>query len=191
MVLVDLPGPKSVALAARLVQAGMQPICTFDHWPHDRAGIPAERVLEQLMRHSVVVAEARKRLTPEAPPVWICDSLRLTGGRPAPGHFDNRYYLDDSLLPGPRMLRSAGIERLVLVVPSANATISADLGFWLGERLKDGFQTLRVSIDDAGLEARPFTPSGDRNAFRVGGRNDAGGFGVLVPVPSEGGGSGG
>jgi hypothetical protein len=184
MVVVDLEGPSSVALAARLVGLGCQPVCTFDNWPHPSAALNPERVLAFLLRHGPVVARARPSILPSAPPVWICDRDRLTGGRPSPGRFDNRYFLDDTVLPGSAVLRAAGVGRIVVIAPTRAAPLTKDVAAWLADRGKDGFEVLRADVDDDALDIRPIQPV--REHFpAVGSRSDAGGFGTLVPEPSS------
>ena len=45
------------------------------------------------------MSDVRRELVDQSPPVYICDRNRLgtTPGRPR--DFDNRYFLDDSILP--------------------------------------------------------------------------------------------
>jgi len=187
LVVLDLDGPASVAAAARLVAGGCQPVCTFDNWPHRRGVLKPEVTLGAMLRHAPVVAAARERLLPSSPPVWVCDRTRLTGARPSPGNFDNRYFLDDTVLPGTRVLRLAAITRIVLVIPVHASTVQRDVRAWLADRRKEGFETWVTAADDPDLDLRPLTL--DREHFpAVGSRSDAGGFGALVPEPSSSGG---
>lgn len=189
LVIVDLPGPLAVAAAVGLARRGGQPVCTFDNWPHGAGLLKPERVLGQLLHYAVVfeaqvaAVEATTATTP-APPVWICDRDRLTGRAPVPTDFDNRYYLDDSLLPGTHYLRAHGIARVVIVV-DADAPLAADLAAWLNDRHADGVAIARVVLGSPTLDAEPFVPPPAKPAT-PGRRSDAGGFGVLVPVPSQG-----
>lgn len=187
MVVVDLPGPSTVALGAKLVARGCQPVCTFDNWPHPHANLRPEAVLAMLLRHAPVVAAARAALLPGAPPVWLCDADRLSGSRPSPGRFDNRYFLDDTVLPGTAVLRGAGIGRIVVVKPEGGTALQKDVAAWLADRAKDGFEVYAATADDPALDLRAIQPA--REHFpQVGSRADAGGFGTLIPEPSSSGG---
>ena len=116
--IVDLPGHESVAVAAWLcASAGFQTVSTFDNWPHKDGLIKPEMSLAALLRYADLVRMARQELSDKAPPVWICDRTRLGTRRGRPKEFDNRYYMDDSVLPGPQLLKSAGIRRVVYVCP--------------------------------------------------------------------------
>jgi hypothetical protein len=191
LTLVDLPGPRSVPVAAWLVvAAGCQPVCTFDHWPHPKGVLRPERTLAELLRWAGTVAAARARLAPDAPPLWVCDAERL-GERPVtPGEFDNRYFLDDSVLPGPAFLRQAGIERVVYATLGAAGLPTLDLRGWFDDLLQAGFAVLRVDLETPGAALVPLPRSGPVAAWPPSGyrRSAAGGFGSVVPEPTASGG---
>ena len=190
-VILDLPGATSVAAAVRLIAAGFQPVCTFDNWPHPAGLIKAEVVLAQLLRYAAVVGEVRKYLTVESPPVWVCDRARLGASRGRPREFDNRYYLDDSVLPSPDTLRRNGVERIVCVVPDAVDRPRDDLCAYFRDLRKLGFNAIRgAAFSDPGLAPFDFPEEVFNISFKRSGyrRTDAGGFGVLIPEPSSSGG---
>jgi hypothetical protein len=200
MVLVDLPGPVTVEAAAWLVTAaGLQPVCTFDHWPHRRGVLPAERVLAELLRWATTVVDARGTIRADAPPLWVCDSTRLGTRAGRPGDFDNRYYLDDSILPPPGLLVRHGIRRVVYVgwagdddspdSPGPTGQIPLpDLVEWCGELLTAGIPVFHAPVVDPQLRLRPFQSPPARRPFTGKGyrRSAAGGFGTDVPEPSSG-----
>jgi hypothetical protein len=190
LAIIDLEGPRSVAYGAWLADMGGQPVCTFDNWPHGRGLLKPEHTLAALLRYAPVFQRRRADLTPDAPALWLCDRTRLLGRVPIPTDFDNRYYLDESALPGPGMMKQHGVHTLVVITdPKANA-LAPDLEAWLFDRHKDGFNVLHAPIDAPHLEATPLTPhrpsfSGYSDGLH---RSDAGGFGVLIPEPSSSGG---
>lgn len=187
LTIVDLPGPHAVETGAWLVTAGCQPVCTFDNWPHPRGLIKAERVLAELLRHATTVAAARVHLTTDAPPVWICDNARLGQRAGSPGQFDNRYYLDDSILPGRSVLERAGITRFVYVTAGKADVPTLDLEEYFADVQKAGIQLWHVDLtqglEPAVLALRQTPRPAPRTGFR---RSSAGGFGTTVPQPSSG-----
>jgi hypothetical protein len=186
-VLVDLPGVQSVAMGARLIKAGMQPVCTFDNWPHLAGLLKPEQILAQLLRYASMVDAARVVLSSTSPPVWLCDLDRL-GSRPGrPREFDNRYYLDDSLLPGSEVLRKAGVHTAICLLPSRRARLKDDLGPYLTGLKKQGIEIRWTSLDVPDLRLSHLEIERVRKlSFRQFRRSSAGGFGALVPEPSSG-----
>jgi len=187
-VILDLPGARSVAAAVRFIAGGFQPVCTFDNWPHQAGLIKTEIVLAQLLRYAAHVSDLRKYLTPASPPLWVCDRNRL-GERPAKvREFDNRYYLDDSILPAPETLRKNGIEQIVCVVPGPDDKPREDLCAYFRDLRKDGFlQIYGSAFTDPALALFRFPEAVFTIDFKQSGfkRNDAGGFGQLIPEPSS------
>jgi hypothetical protein len=188
--ILDLPGPLAVEAAAWLVtSAGCQPVCTFDNWPHARGVIKAERTLAELLRWATTIAIARRDLEPASPPVWICDSERMGTTTPTPGEFDNRYFLDDSVLPGPVLLRGAGIRQVVYATLRGDEAPLADLDGFFKDLLTAGIPVLQVGLASPTRQPAPISlpavPRQPPTGFR---RSGAGGFGQDVPQPSSGGG---
>jgi len=195
LVMVDLPGPQSVAVGFQLAAtAGYQPVCTFDNWPHIKGVLKSERVLGALLYYAAALDAAREHMTPGSPPVWICDRERFTGKKPPPGGFDNRYILEDRLLPGPQLLHAAGIQKVVYVCPNGDALPAEDVRAYLDELTPKGIRVTRVataSETEWTMEqpyVRRFTSDSGWSAFSLGlMRSSAGGFGGFVPQPSSGG----
>lgn len=191
--IVDLPGPWAVEVSAWLVtSAGAQPVCSFDHWPHPQGVLRPEQILAELLRWASTVAAARGRIAADAPPVWVCDSERLGTRSGRPGEFDNRYYLDDSSLPGPAILLRAGIRRVVYISLGGGELPVLDLEAYFGELLQAGIELLHAKATDPSLEPLPMSaPRTPRPPPRSGfHRSAAGGFGTVVPQPSSGGSGG-
>src|SRR3990172_4747699 len=190
-VFLDLPGPRAVEAGAWLVTAaGCQPVCTFDNWPHPDGVLRAEEILADLLRWATTVADARPRLTATSPPLWICDSRRLGMRSGKPGEFDNRYYLDDSILPGPALLKRAGVGRVVYLTLDNPDPPVLDLEGYFAELLTADIPVLHVDLGAADPEPRslaaPVSPQRPpRSGFH---RSAAGGFGTEVPEPSSSGG---
>jgi len=186
MVIVDLPDPAVVEVGTWLVMAGCQPVCTFDNWPHARGLLKAERLLAALLRWATTVAAARSRLVAHSPPVWLCDSARLGQRAGTPGEFDNRYYLDDSILPGPSVVAAAGIARVVYVTAGAPAVPTIDLDEFFAELRKAHIALWHVDLANGLDPVELVLPTVPRPAPSAGFRRSAaGGFGTEVPQPSS------
>jgi hypothetical protein len=187
-VIADLPGPLVVPVGVWLVGAGHQPVSTFDNWPHPRGVLAPERILAQLLYWASAVAELRAGLGPGSPPAWLCDRQRL-GERPGrPGEFDNRYFLDDSLLPGPGLLRQAGIRRAVYLTAGGGDPPLADVDPYFQDLERAGIEVRHAALEDPELGLAPLPARRPAQllpaSFR---RSSAGGFGTVVPQPSQGG----
>jgi hypothetical protein len=109
---IDLPGPESVSLAAGLAPDAV-PIFVFGNWPHPRGVVPAHLTL-------AAAAYWRPRFLAQAPGAspavaWVLDRNRLAPYRNEPNVFDNRYVVS---LPSAERLQQRGIRRLLYVVPA-------------------------------------------------------------------------
>jgi len=187
-VILDIPGPSAVAVSVRMIAAGFQPVCTFDHWPHPQGLIKSEIILAQLLRYASSVQRLRDQLKMESPPLWICDRNRLGTRRGTPNQFDNRYFLDDSILPSADVLRRAGIQHIICMVPGPSDQPTDDLRAYFRDLRKDNFaQITGVALSDSSLELFSFPEDTFTIDFKQRGfsRSDAGGFGQLIPQPSS------
>ena len=108
---VDLPGPESVAFAAAL-QTRATAVFLFDNWPHPRGVVPAHLTIGALLYHGPQFTAARPAAA--RPPVFVLDRKRLAPYGNEPDRFDNRYRVH---LPNGTTLRTHGIERVLYVVP--------------------------------------------------------------------------
>lgn len=188
--ILDAPGRLSVEAAAWLiVSGGCQPVCTFDNWPHEKGVLRAGEVLAELLRWAPTVFAARERIEADAPPLWICDSRRLGTRAGRPGEFDNRYFMDDSILPGPGFLARHGVRRVVYLHAEVAEPPVADLENCFSDLLGAGIPVLHLRLP-AAAGAAPEPMAGDalrrRPKPRGYRRSAAGGFGTTVPEPSSG-----
>lgn len=187
-VILDLTGARSVAAGLRFIAGGFQPVCTFDNWPHPAGLIKTEIVLAQLLRYAAHVSDQRKYLTVESPPLQgICDRNRLGTRQANVKEFDNRYYLDDSILPSPETLRKNGVEQIICVVPGFEDKPREDLCAYFRDLRKENFtQIFGCAFQDPELKLfrfpeEVFTINFKQSGFR---RSDSGGFGVLIRSPA-------
>jgi hypothetical protein len=189
LLIIDLPGPRSVALGASLALSGCDLVCTFNNWPHPKGVLRAQDTLGALLRYAGWLRDERVASPTPGPVAWLCDMGRMGQRIGAPGDFDNRYYLEESLFPGPKYLREQGISRVVLV-DERPTLMNTDVAVQLFAYQKEGIEILRCIADINGKmwDPRPFKVP--QASFSPQGfyRSSAGGFGSTVPQPSSGGG---
>jgi len=113
VVLVDLPGPESVAFAAALA-GRFEPLFTYDNWPHPVGVVPAHLTLAAVAYYQPVFRQlARQRKLP-APPMFVLDNQRLAPYKDERTQFDNRYV---ARMPSAEQLRKLGIQHVLYVTP--------------------------------------------------------------------------
>ncbi len=189
---IDLPGAESVAAAIELSRLGYRPVPLFNGAPPSSAKRSAV--------DTGVVARALRAGAPElltssiakdAPPAFMLDSQRMPKKPTAHGTFDNRWITLPQDYPSARFLLAADIH-FVCVVQKSDQQLPEDLIHVL-RRWQDA--GIRISVQPlTGTRApiRLSKPSFYRSLFyrtlaRIGlRRNSAGGFGALIPEPSEG-----
>ncbi len=121
-VIVDLPGPESVAFAAGLARR-FEPVFTFDNWPHPRGVVPAHMTLGATLYYRPLLERwAKDRATP-APPVFVLDRNRLKPYTKPQDQFDNRYL---ARLPPAARLSELGIKHVLYVVPEGGSMQELD-----------------------------------------------------------------
>ncbi len=189
---LDLPGVEAVVIGLGLARRGYRPVPLFngsdgpspliDVWP--------------IARHLLVgTAElAGTNLPADAPPAFLLDAERM---KPMPhvNRFDNRWVVLPQDFPSATMLRSHGIERVVLVQEGARAP-AADLAHVL-RRWQEGGVALRlldISRGGEAVELEVKKPAWYRSLWwgivALAGlrRSNVGGFGGMVPEQTSGGG---
>lgn len=119
---LDLPGPEAVALAAALAPC-FDPVFFFDNWPHPFGVVPAHLTLAAALHQRPVFERARATRAADAPPVFVLDRQRLAPYVDDAGQFDNRYW---ARLPPPGALAAAGIRHLIYVTPTDAVVTEAD-----------------------------------------------------------------
>ncbi len=188
LLLVDLRGPESVALGAALAVQGCDLVCAFNNWPRAKGVIASEHTLAALLRYASWLAAERRAPEHPAPVAWLCDNQRLGTRKGTPGEFDNRYYIEESVLPGRIYLRERGITRIVYLGAEGQPVL-ADLAEHLFEYRAKGFEVAGAHLSSSGelgptfdLVLRP--ARFDKLGFLLAA---GGGFGATVPHPSSGG----
>lgn len=159
LVLLDLPGPQSVAAAAGMAR-DVNAAFFFDNWPHPDGVVPSEETLGAAMYFAKEIDAAKpvddgsKPADPRARAL-VLDSRRLTPYTDASTQFDNRYM---AILPEAAQLRTMEITRVQLVVPDATANVESD-------DLNDYVVAYRnAGIDVSMLPMSMFQPASDEPA---------------------------
>jgi hypothetical protein len=112
-VLVDLPGPESIAFATALAER-FEPVFTFDNWPHPVGVVPAHLTLAAAAYYQPTLRGLANKRTLPAPPVFVLDRLRLAPYDDQEREFDNRYM---ARMPSAEQLRKLGIQHVLYVAP--------------------------------------------------------------------------
>jgi hypothetical protein len=192
--LVDLPGERSVDAGLTLGRVGYRPVPLFNTAYHPFAIVPVEPILRRLRDGA---SELRSLAIPaNAPPAFLLDSKRLDPSAPAaPGKFDNRWVVFPQDFPSASFLLAQGIRRVVVLQEEAlQGKPRLDLAHVL-ERWRQAGVELYVQDPESGMSPRPMQvdrPSAFRSLFyralTLAGlrRNSAGGFGSVIPIPSQG-----
>ncbi len=116
--LIELPGAKSVELAAALTHAcptPVAPVLTFGNWPADDELIPTRQIVVALNHFSPHLSPAAQRATP----VFLLDADRLADAVPGAEVTDNRYALRPGDFPSPEYLLHQGLRRVIYLVDGA------------------------------------------------------------------------
>ncbi len=137
-VIVDLPGPEAVAFAAGM--AGFyDPVFLFENWPHPRGVVKAHLTLGAALYYQPLFAK-RKKLTSDAPPVFVLDRNRLTPYTDENNQFDNRFV---AKLPSAASLKTLKLKRVLYITP-----------YDYDDKELDDVNDDLVAYDAAGLDVR-------------------------------------
>lgn len=194
---IDLPGSRAVDLGLRVAQAGYRPVPLFNGGSYPGATVPVQRIVRRLAEGAEELA--RSPIPDDAPPAFLLDADRMNPAKPPqPGQYDNRWMAFPQDFPSAVFLQSRGIRRVLLLQDDPLAQPRPDLAHVL-LRWKEAGLELYIQdplSDMAPRELAVNRPSRFRSlvyrALAVVGlrRNDAGGFGAVIPTPSSGSGSG-
>lgn len=202
-VIVDLPDVQSLEVGFALAAKGFRPVPLYNTTTGAGIGVknaPSAVIDMMRLRESLAMPLPpllRRRISSGAPPVFLLDRRRLKGEKdPEPGKYDNRWMVFPQDFPSARFLRERGIRRAVII--QTDDAPQDDLGHVLLRWQEGGIEIL---LQEPGrfAEPRPIQVKRPRR-FRwmwyrllamMGLRtNAAGGFGSVIPIPGEGGGSG-
>ena len=190
-IVVELPARESALVGLALVRRGYRPIPLYNGVSGGRHGSRVHAIAEG-MREGTALLEA-SALPLDAPPAFLLDRGRVDV-IPRPGEPDNRWHVFAQDFPSAARLRAGGIARVVVRTPSLE-TYQEDLLHVLVEWRKGGLPIFASAPGAALAPVEPTEPPRFRSLLRralvIAGlrRNSAGGFGAIVPIPQQGGGS--
>jgi hypothetical protein len=162
-VVVDMPGPESVAFAAGAASA-LDPVFLLDNWPHPRGVVPSHLALAAAAYYQPLFAQARTLAKGAAPPLFVLDRTRLAPYRDDASQFDNRYV---QRLPSKQRLVTLGLSRVLYVVRSdAERAELDDLNEDFVYAQRNGVPVRMVAADTFGpsTSAPNHAPAGDASA---------------------------
>lgn len=191
-IIVDLPGLEAVRIGVALAARGHRPVPLYNTCDDLAAVIDVRPLISAL---EAAVEELRRASLPgEAPPAFLLDSNRMRPAvLPSPGKFDNRWVVFPQDFPSGTFLQAHGIRDVVLIQEAdyPQDDLAHVLRRWQDagiaiHTLKPQDDTLRSIVV---LKPSWFKRLGYRLAAMSGlRRNNAGGFGAVVPTPGSGGG---
>lgn len=190
-IVLDLPGEIAVLRGIQLARHGYRPVPLFNTTFQYGAMVDVREILQGLNLGRRLLPDIK--LPDDAPPVFLLDAKRLPmSGRGVPGAYDNRWVTLPQDFPSAAKLRAHGIAT-ILLWQRENAQPAEDLAHVL-RRWQDGGLDIYVEY---GSLASPPAPLRVHRPVRYKSilhrlfvlfglrRNAAGGFGAMVPLPSE------
>jgi hypothetical protein len=190
-IVIDLPGVASARLAVPAAQHGFQPVPLFNTTHGQSAVISVLPIVRTLLDDTAELVAAA--LPPDAAPAFLLDADRLTRGNLRPGMFDNRWMVLPQDFPSATRLKAAGLTG-VLLIRERDLTPQSDLRAVLKLWQRDGLAIHAITLASPELRRQPVISGlaslGWLTAFAALAlglrRNSAGGFGSIIPRPSQG-----
>lgn len=119
-VLVDLPGPESIAFAAGAV-AAFEPVLLLDNWPHPYGVVPSHLTLAAMAYYQPRFAWRHER--PHGQPLFVLDRTRVAPYTESSTRFDNRYH---ARVPALENLAKDGVKTFFYVAETPEALAEPD-----------------------------------------------------------------
>jgi hypothetical protein len=192
LLILDLPEKEAVHLGLALAGRGYRPVPLYSGCTGPSEVIDQSQIIRALQAGAEYLA--RLSLPPEAPPVFLLDSLRGILPCPLrPGMLDNRWRVFPEDFPSEQLLRQRGVSRVVLVRHGRQQPAD-DLARVLRSWQEAGLTLEVKDLAEAGLPHRLVVPpipwyrrwwDGLLQLLGVQ-RRPRDGFGYIVPEPSHG-----
>jgi len=193
-VVVDLPGGQAVLVGLALAQRGYRPVPLFNGTSGPNAVVAVEPIEHALGYGAELLKNTALR--PDARPAFLLDADRgEPRGGAEPGRYDNRWIVLPQDVPSATTLLSRGIRQVTLIRQRTPAP-DPDLAVVLRRWQQAGLAVRGVALETGAIEeslALTVPPSVRwlwYGALALMGlrRNNAGGFGALVPEQTQRGG---
>jgi hypothetical protein len=190
-VIVDLPGATSVIFGLALARRGYRPVPVYNTSLGPSPVVNAAEIAQALIAGATVIRGFGLRR--DASPAFLLDSERMSPpSPPQPGKFDNRWLVFPQDFPSAARLQAGGVSDILLV--HGERGLQDDLAHVLLRWQQAGIRMTAADARENGrireLQVQP--PSMFRRAWyraltiaRLR-RNNAGGFGAVIPVASSG-----
>lgn len=192
LIIVDLPGERSVLVGLSLAGRGHRPVPLFNGNPHHLGVVDVEPIARRLRGGAKMMRTLAIR--PDAPPAFLLDANRMAPiGGLRPGRFDNRWLVLPQDFPSATLLMAHGI-RQALLLQSNTADPPEDLAHVLLRWQEAGIGLLRQNAEPGAdtVEIHVAPPSRFRRSWHRAialmglRRSNVGGFGAIIPEPSSG-----
>lgn len=190
-IVVDLPGAQSVLVGLALAGRGFRPVPLFNSTSGPTPVVPMEEVERALGGGTEVLR--RTTIPPDAKPAFLIDSQRGTPiGADVPGRYNNRWVVLPQDFPSAAFLLGHGVKTITLICQRSPVP-DQDLTHVLLRWKEGGLRLRAISLETGAVEENLSlaVPSGFRRlwygAIALMGlrRNNAGGFGSLVPEQTK------
>ena len=166
-VFVDLPGEQSVAWGAALRSAGVQPVVTFNNWPHQFGLLRLERPLGALIYYADAMAKSPAIDKPI--PAFLLERSRLgqKGLDPSSRDFDNRFFHPPTDFPSATVLKNTDINHIIYINPRGTAPGSEeeDLNEYFSDLARHGMQFTYVKAGAEPYELAIVVPTSRTTIF--------------------------
>jgi len=185
-IIVDLPGHSGVIESLGLARSGYRPVPLYNGVSahHSRTIVKVNEIVNSLYKGADELETIKIR--PDAPPVFMLDSNRMTGGGKEPGTFDNRWCVFPQDMPSAAFLTNNGITKVIV----RTEHVQNDLSHILYRYQEAGISIFHCNGDDLRKipVAKPSKFKSLSYRFKtVMGltRNATGGFGAFIPEPVQ------
>ena len=191
-IIVDLPGYTGVLEGIALARLGYRPVPLYNG-VSTPTGSPMVVPVDDIIATLNVGANDLSSMVikPDAPPAFLLDSYRLNDRNKEPGSFDNRWCIFPQDMPSASALLNKGINRVVV----RSYSINDDLAHILYRYDQQGITIYKNVGKEMRIEKIRRPHKYKQIFYRFGvilglKRNATGGFGGMVPYPSQSSGSG-
>jgi hypothetical protein len=188
---VDLPGVESIETGIAMARRRYRPVPLYNTSVGPSALLNVADLVAALASGATALRDFT--LAPDAPPAFLLDANRMRPVVPSnPGSFDNRWVVFPQDFPSGTFLRSRGIDEVIVLHDRSG--VQEDLSHVLLRWQEAGIQIRAIGPGD--VSPRPLTvkkPSWFRHAWYAAivlaglRRNNAGGFGSVIPKAGGGG----